>query len=105
LLFILGVAKKGRFREELYPFVGLNAPGEIIEVNFGQKPFLYDIQKEIEDVRKIQVSENRTLSETSADSTIDFSTDDTRSISSNESENDFDPENELENNPGRGPEN
>uniref|UniRef100_A0A914CUM6 B30.2/SPRY domain-containing protein n=1 Tax=Acrobeloides nanus TaxID=290746 RepID=A0A914CUM6_9BILA len=87
----IGVAKKGRFREELYPFVGLNAPGEIIE--------------EIEDVRKIQVSENRTLSENSTDSTIDFSSDDTRSISSNESENDFDPENELENNPDREPEN
>ena len=28
----------------LYPTVGLESKGAIIEVNFGQKPFIFDIQ-------------------------------------------------------------
>ncbi|KAI8903866.1 concanavalin A-like lectin/glucanase domain-containing protein [Gorgonomyces haynaldii] len=43
---LLGVA----FRDiptnvNLYPSVGLRTPGEVVEVNFGQKPFRFDIQQ------------------------------------------------------------
>ena len=31
----------------LYPTIGLHSPGEHVSVNFGQKPFLFDIQKYI----------------------------------------------------------
>uniref|UniRef100_A0A914WF27 Ran-binding protein 10 n=1 Tax=Plectus sambesii TaxID=2011161 RepID=A0A914WF27_9BILA len=33
--------------EELYPTVGLQTPGEIVDTNFGQKPFVFNIQDEI----------------------------------------------------------
>ncbi|KAL1245133.1 Ran-binding protein [Trichinella spiralis] len=36
---------------ELYPTVGLQTPGEVVEVNFGQQPFEYDIMEEIKQVR------------------------------------------------------
>jgi hypothetical protein len=28
----------------LYPTVGLQTPGEMIDANFGQEPFLFDIE-------------------------------------------------------------
>lgn len=28
----------------LYPTVGLQTPGEIVDANFGQQPFLFDIE-------------------------------------------------------------
>jgi len=32
----------------LYPTVGLQTPGEIVEANFGQNPFIYDIENYIQ---------------------------------------------------------
>lgn len=29
----------------LYPTVGLQTPGEIVDANFGQQPFVYDIEE------------------------------------------------------------
>ena len=29
----------------LYPTVGLQTPGEIVDANFGQQPFIYDIEE------------------------------------------------------------
>lgn len=34
--------------DELYPTVGLQTPNAIVDVNFGQMPFLYDIYKDIQ---------------------------------------------------------
>ena len=36
----------------LYPTVGLQTPGEIVDANFGQQPFVYDI----EEVMKVYVN-------------------------------------------------
>ncbi|KAL1229919.1 Ran-binding protein [Trichinella pseudospiralis] len=36
---------------ELFPTIGLQTPGEVVEVNFGQQPFEYDIMEEIKQVR------------------------------------------------------
>lgn len=30
----------------LYPTVGLQTPGEVVDANFGQNPFVYDIVEE-----------------------------------------------------------
>ena len=32
-------------QSNLYPTVGLQTPGEVVEANFGQKPFVYDIEE------------------------------------------------------------
>jgi len=32
----------------LYPTIGLQTPGEIVEANFGQSPFVYDIENYIQ---------------------------------------------------------
>ena len=32
------------FQHGLYPTVGLQTPGEVVEANFGQQPFVFDIQ-------------------------------------------------------------
>jgi hypothetical protein len=37
--------KEGQPRASLFPSVGLQTPGEEVEVNFGQQPFMYDIEK------------------------------------------------------------
>lgn len=29
----------------MYPTVGLQTPGEVVDANFGQKPFVYDIEE------------------------------------------------------------
>lgn len=36
---------------KLYPTVGLQTPGEIVDANFGQKPFVFDIFDMIEELR------------------------------------------------------
>jgi hypothetical protein len=36
---------------QLYPTVGLQTPGEIIDANFGQEPFLFDIEGEMQEIR------------------------------------------------------
>ncbi len=38
----------------LYPTIGLHSPGEHVSVNFGQKPFLFDIQKYVVFEREAQ---------------------------------------------------
>ena len=41
----------------LYPTVGLQTPGEIIDANFGQEPFKFDIEGEMRELkRKTQAS-------------------------------------------------
>ena len=36
---------------QLYPTVGLQTPGEIIDANFGQEPFVFDIEGEMQETR------------------------------------------------------
>jgi hypothetical protein len=36
----------------LYPTVGLQTPGEVIDANFGQEPFLFDIEGEMRALRR-----------------------------------------------------
>jgi hypothetical protein len=36
---------------QLYPTVGLQTPGEIIDANFGQEPFVFDIEGEMKGIR------------------------------------------------------
>jgi Ran-binding protein 9/10 len=46
----LGIA----FRDlppKLYPTVGLQTPGEIVDANFGQKPFQFDVFDMIQELR------------------------------------------------------
>ena len=38
-------------QRNLYPTVGLQTPGEIIDANFGQQPFVFDI----EELRKVRI--------------------------------------------------
>lgn len=38
-------------QSNLYPTVGLQTPGEVVEANFGQTPFVFDI----EDYMKVSV--------------------------------------------------
>lgn len=40
----------------LYPTVGLQTKGEIVEVNFGQSPFVYGIEKDIKKLKTIVAS-------------------------------------------------
>ncbi|XP_014673319.1 PREDICTED: ran-binding protein 9-like [Priapulus caudatus] len=35
----------------LYPTVGLQTPGEVVDTNFGQNPFVYDIEDEIKEIQ------------------------------------------------------
>jgi len=47
----LGVA----FRDlpsQLYPTVGLQTPGEVIDANFGQEPFKFDVEGEMRELRR-----------------------------------------------------
>lgn len=37
---------------QLYPTVGLQTPGEVIDANFGQEPFLFDIEGEMKELRR-----------------------------------------------------
>ena len=36
----------------MYPTVGLQTPGEIIDANFGQEPFKFDIEGEMRELRR-----------------------------------------------------
>jgi len=36
---------------QLFPTVGLQTPGEIIDANFGQEPFMFDIEGEMQEIR------------------------------------------------------
>jgi len=47
----LGVAFQD-LPSNLYPTVGLQTPGEVIDANFGQEPFLFDIEGEMRELRR-----------------------------------------------------
>jgi len=46
----LGTAFTG-MPSQLYPVIGLQTPGEIIQANFGQEPFVFDIEGEMQELR------------------------------------------------------
>jgi hypothetical protein len=46
-LFYVSHVKPLIFQSNLYPTVGLQTPGEVVDANFGQLPFLYNIEEEI----------------------------------------------------------
>ena len=46
----------------LYPTVGLQTPGEIIDANFGQEPFKFDIEGEMRELRRKTQSQVEELS-------------------------------------------
>lgn len=35
----------------LYPTVGLQTPGEVVDANFGQEPFMFDIEDMMRELR------------------------------------------------------
>merc|ERR1719283_690755 len=47
----LGVAFQD-LPSNLFPTVGLQTPGEIIDANFGQEPFLFDVEGEMRELRR-----------------------------------------------------
>ncbi|KAF1813678.1 SPRY-domain-containing protein [Eremomyces bilateralis CBS 781.70] len=57
----LGTAFKDIRHERLYPSVGMKKPGEHLRVNFGQTPFVFDIDSMVEKERRhIQEEINKT---------------------------------------------
>ena len=38
-------------QNELYPVIGLQTPGEVVEANFGQEPFLFDFKGELREAQ------------------------------------------------------
>lgn len=40
-----------RFQPNLYPTVGLQTPGEVVDANFGQEPFVFDIEDMLQELR------------------------------------------------------
>lgn len=46
----LGIAFRG-LPPNLYPTVGLQTPGEVVDANFGQQPFLFDIEDMLRELR------------------------------------------------------
>ncbi|XP_045527293.1 ran-binding protein 9 isoform X1 [Pieris brassicae] len=50
----LGIAFRGlpvRVMPNLYPTVGLQTPGEVVDANFGQQPFVFDIEDMLRELR------------------------------------------------------
>lgn len=39
-------------QSKLYPTVGLQTPGEIVDANFGQAPFVFDIDDMLKQLRE-----------------------------------------------------
>lgn len=39
------------FQPNLYPTVGLQTPGEVVDANFGQSPFVFDIEDMMKELR------------------------------------------------------
>ncbi|CAJ0962909.1 unnamed protein product, partial [Mesorhabditis belari] len=51
----LGSASKVQISDsaiQLYPALGLQSPDEIVDSNFGQKPFIYNIDKDLQNLQK-----------------------------------------------------
>ncbi|GBP31959.1 Ran-binding protein 10 [Eumeta japonica] len=46
----LGIAFRG-LPPNLYPTVGLQTPGEVVDANFGQQPFMFDIEDMLRELR------------------------------------------------------
>ncbi|XP_062530108.1 ran-binding protein 10 isoform X6 [Bombyx mori] len=46
----LGIAFRG-LPPNLYPTVGLQTPGEVVDTNFGQQPFVFDIEDMLKELR------------------------------------------------------
>lgn len=40
------------YQSKLYPTVGLQTPGEIVDANFGQQPFVFDIEDMLKELRE-----------------------------------------------------
>lgn len=40
-------------QSKLYPTVGLQTPGEVVDANFGQEPFKFEIEDMVEELRSI----------------------------------------------------
>ena len=85
----------------MYPIVGLNSPGEIVEVNFGQKPFLYNIKGDIEENLNIPTS-SLEIKDSSSDTSSDYSfgssedIDSSEDLSSSESDTDYESESDMD---------
>lgn len=43
--------KKFLLQPNLYPTVGLQTPGEVVDANFGQQPFVFDIGDMMNELR------------------------------------------------------
>jgi hypothetical protein len=43
--WIIGIASTQIFDGDIYPTVGLISPNECVEINFGLKPFIFDIEQ------------------------------------------------------------
>ncbi|KAI1701982.1 SPRY domain-containing protein [Ditylenchus destructor] len=56
---------------DLYPTFGMQTIGLIIEANFGQKPFLYDIEKDIQAARTHTISSINSIELTPDDDDLD----------------------------------
>lgn len=41
-----------QLQPNLYPTVGLQTPGEVVDANFGQAPFVFDIEDMINELRE-----------------------------------------------------
>ena len=54
------------FQPNLYPTVGLQTPGEIIDANFGHAPFVFDIGEMMRELRnkELQTIHNFPVSDT-----------------------------------------
>lgn len=44
------------FQGKLYPTVGLQTPGEVVDANFGQEPFKFDIEDMFKELRAVTKS-------------------------------------------------
>ena len=57
---IIGVAFSGIKGDKLYPSVGVRKPGEHLRANFGRTPFVFDIERMMDEERRTIMSEIRT---------------------------------------------
>ncbi|CAG5098045.1 Oidioi.mRNA.OKI2018_I69.XSR.g15346.t1.cds [Oikopleura dioica] len=58
----LGIVFEDVPDKPMYPTVGLQTPGELIEANFGQKPFLFDFESYLADFRRDQIVQIKNFS-------------------------------------------
>ncbi|CAJ0590512.1 unnamed protein product [Cylicocyclus nassatus] len=59
---ILGIASQEvEHIDDLYSTIGLQIPGEVVDANFGQRPFRFDVRPEMEAARAKVCGENRAV--------------------------------------------